>query len=177
MTLRAAMLVGVGLILGGAAAWAQIVPRAPKDDVQTDTLPGADRHELIEWAVHFSDRKRPTPDAQPAFVALDDKAFTLAVCARASFECSAVKAAYDPVGVRVIYRATLDLKDTLDRSFIVHEVVHWLQHQSGQAPDESCEGQFKAEREAYAVQNRYLTHYQRGRRVGGALAAMACPAR
>lgn len=140
-------------------------------------LPDKLRKELIGWAAHFAERPNPPDGEQPEFVPLSDAQFEPAVCADSPFECRAVLAAYDAAGSRVLYRSRLNMDDALDRSFIVHELVHWLQHRHAnvQPPTETCQVRRRAEVEAYAVQNRYLKHYQRGRFVGEALAAMVCP--
>ncbi len=90
--------------------------------------------------------------------------------------CRGLVAAYEPARQRIVYLNTLDMRLPLDRSFIVHELVHWLQHRDGQAhADAACSAVYAAEREAYAAQNRYLHHYKVGRRMGGVLNFVACP--
>jgi hypothetical protein len=76
----------------------------------------------------------------------------------------------------VLYRVELDITKVWERSFLVHELVHWLQHQA--QPDTqsepSCMAYRAAEREAYTVQNRYLRHHQSGRRAGTMLNMLHC---
>lgn len=81
-----------------------------------------------------------------------------------------------PCKVRAIYLRgegvyldeTLDLAgNTLDRSILMHELVHHVQAVSGGygAHPLDCERWNKAEIEAYALQNRYLTEMNTGTRV------------
>ncbi len=142
------------------------------------------RKELLEWAVHFSERPQPTSPI-PAMIAFADEGFARRVCRDNGLPCESVIAAYDAARNEVVYRASLDLSSVWDRSFLVHELVHWIQDRgdssSGRsAPKEAlsdkadCEARRVAEREAYTVQNRYLRHYQSGRRAGAVLLMMFC---
>jgi hypothetical protein len=133
------------------------------------------RDELLAAAVHFGDRPRPKSDA-PAVLALPSAEFAREVCRDENIPCANVMAAYDPRRVRVVYRAELDLGRVWERSFVVHELVHWIQHQAQADTDAdvSCPAYRAAEREAYTVQNRYLRHHQSGRRAGTMLSMLHC---
>lgn len=133
--------------------------------------------ELIVWAAEHRDRRLPLPGEAPALDALPADELLRVVChGRAPEACRGLVAAYEPARRRIVYLATLDMRQHFDRSFIVHELVHWLQHRDGLAQAEApCRAVAAAEREAYAAQNRYLYHHRIGRRVGGMLKFMACP--
>ena len=50
--------------------------------------------------------------------------------------------------------------DTLfNRSLVVHELVHYLQHVSGRYTDSGCERYVQREREAYAAQQQFFIAY------------------
>ncbi len=51
------------------------------------------------------------------------------------------------------------LNSLFDRSLVVHELVHYLQHVSGRYPDLECENYVKREREAYAAQQQFFIAY------------------
>ena len=76
---------------------------------------------------------------------------------------------------RIVYRDDLNLENDTDNSFIVHEFVHALQDAYyGGWMFANCAGVMAAEREAYAVQQRYL--HSRGQllRVGERLRMVGC---
>ncbi|MEM9385914.1 MAG: ImmA/IrrE family metallo-endopeptidase [Pseudomonadota bacterium] len=58
------------------------------------------------------------------------------------------------------------------QSVLLHELVHYLQHKSGQFPSE-CEARVQREREAYVAQARFLI--TRGVLAGVAYAPGPCP--
>lgn len=138
-------------------------------------MPAALRDELVSAAIEFSERPRPRAPV-PTTLALPAAAFAGEVCRDANIPCHNVMAAYDPLRSRVLYRAELDLTKVWDRSFLVHELVHWLQHQAqlDTQADPDCMTYRAAEREAYTVQNRYLRHHQSGRRAGTMLNMLHC---
>ena len=133
------------------------------------------REELVLAAVEFSERPRPRTPI-PETLALSAAAFSREVCRDPNIPCDNVMAAYDPVRVRVLYRAELDITKVWERSFVVHELVHWLQHQAqpDTQADADCKTYRAAEREAYTVQNRYLRHHQSGRRAGTMINMLHC---
>ena len=79
----------------------------------------------------------------------------------------AIRALYDPtLGVHIDER--LDVQnDTFDRSILLHELVHHVQAVSGRFDmgSANCSRRNAAEREAYALQNRYLMEMNDARRV------------
>ena len=133
--------------------------------------------DLIAWAAEHRGRQLPAVNEAPALEALPDEALRQIVCTElAEHACRGLVAAYEPARKRIVYRASLDMRLAFDRSFIVHELVHWLQHRDGQAhAGAGCRAVMAAEREAYAAQNRYLHHHKVGRRMGGVLNFVGCP--
>lgn len=60
---------------------------------------------------------------------------------------------------KISLRDNLDLQDTMDSSFVVHEMTHYFQEQSGVINDNtklSCEENVKIEMQAYMIQNQWL---------------------
>ena len=51
------------------------------------------------------------------------------------------------------------LESRFERSLVVHEFVHYLQHISGKFESGSCEGFVQREREAYATQREFIMTY------------------
>lgn len=51
------------------------------------------------------------------------------------------------------------LDSLFNRSPVVHELVHYLQHVSGRYTDSGCEGYVQREREAYAAQQQFFIAY------------------
>lgn len=87
----------------------------------------------------------------------------------------AVRAAYIPDrGVLLV--DTLDpVNDELDRSILVHELVHFLQEINNRYSELTpCKRWFQREHEAYAVQNQYLYRINANRHVGGMLEPSMC---
>lgn len=76
---------------------------------------------------------------------------------------------------RIVYRDDLDIYDDADNSFLVHEFVHALQdpERDGRL-FETCRGALEAERQAYAVQQRYLRSRGLFYRVGQRLRRVRC---
>lgn len=76
---------------------------------------------------------------------------------------------------RIVYRDDLDLQNDADNSFIVHEFVHALQDRAtGGRQFVGCAGALAAERQAYAVQQRYLRSRGQMLRVGDRLRGVGC---
>lgn len=87
----------------------------------------------------------------------------------------AVRAAYLPVR-GVLLADTLDpINVPLDRSILVHELVHFLQEINNRYSELTpCKRWFQREHEAYAVQNQYLYRINANRHVGGVLEPSMC---
>ena len=64
-----------------------------------------------------------------------------------------------PPGDRIYLDDTLDpVGDTMDSSVLLHELVHYLQRESGRFGDD-CSAAIDKEREAYATQRSFLAAY------------------
>lgn len=84
-------------------------------------------------------------------------------------------AAYIMEQHRIVFRNELDLNNDTDNSFIVHEFVHALQqHYFGDQLFETCQGVFRAEKQAYAAQQKYLDSRGQLIRVGERLRFVTC---
>lgn len=133
--------------------------------------------DLIDWAVRMSGRTAPTKGSMPLLEPLSAEELSRTVCPNRPQSCRGLVAAYDTDRRRIVYRDTLDMRDPTDQSFIVHELVHWMQHLArGPALEETCDSVLAAEREAYEVQNRYLARFKQWQRVGEVLRFTFCNA-
>ena len=133
--------------------------------------------DLVGWAARLSGRSQPAAAVLPLLQPLPLEELARTVCPERPGSCRGLVAAYNTVSRRIVYRATLDMRNPTDQAFIVHELVHWLQHlERGDAIEDSCRSVLAAEREAYAVQNQYLTRFQQLQRVGEMLRFTYCDA-
>lgn len=97
------------------------------------------------------------------------------VCGDQQKSCANMAAVFDTDGRRILLRDDLDLDNPGDNSFLVHELVHVLQHhQRGERIFAGCHETLHTEREAYSVQNRYLKREGQFLRFGEGLAFMRC---
>lgn len=113
---------------------------------------------LLMWAVSLS--SYPEAAKLPELIAIPHAQLEATLCNHE--QCNAV-AYYDHHADIVYYDQNLDLENSLiAKSFIVHELVHYLQDQSGKMKHFplSCEAHISLEREAYQVQQRYLSEHQ-----------------
>jgi hypothetical protein len=157
-------------LLCAALGWPMQVLSAPPMTPQPDMELMQD---LMAWAVRLSGL--PAPAALPRLTALSEAALSHRVCPDEPRHCRTLMAVYDTDRQEVLYRNSLDLRDETDQSFLVHEFVHHLQHlREGDALFSDCPRVVAAEAQAYAVQNRYLTHFRQWRRVGEMLRFMHC---
>lgn len=140
-------------------------PRPPDPELLDD---------LLRWAVKLSGL--PVPPSLPPLTALPQDELARRVCPDEPRHCRTLIAVYDTDRSEILYRDTLDLRDETDQSFIVHELIHHLQHRrDGDALFADCPRVMQAEAEAYAAQNRYLAHFKQWRRVGEILRFTHCP--
>ncbi len=121
--------------------------------------------EIEHLSRYWSSKELPTI----AFVSQDE--LNRVVCKK---PC-AVRAAYLP-DRGVLLTDTLDpLNEPLDRSILVHELVHYLQEINNRFSELTpCKRWFQREHEAYAVQNMYLYRINANRHVGGMLEPSMC---
>ena len=103
---------------------------------------------LISWAVFLSPLPYSKPENLPLLERHNHAWFVEHACPTMD-DCNVV-AWYNDEGV-IHLDETLDLEDGFTTGIVVHEFAHYLQHL--QAPNmEPC----AREREAYAIQNRYI---------------------
>lgn len=106
---------------------------------------------LLSWAVHLSGY--PSPDEVPAIVYEPHSFFVERVCG--GRECTAV-GWYDDRHVIYVDEKYKEDEGSFATSLVVHELTHYLQHQSGEFDSHSCSDSVAREREAYHVQNSFL---------------------
>lgn len=116
-----------------------------------------------------------SPDSLPPIEMMSKERMRSEVCGREQRNCANMAAVFDTDGYRIVLRDDLDLEKPADNSFLVHELVHVLQHrQRGGRIFAGCHETLRTEREAYAVQNRYLKREGQFLRFGAGLAFMRC---
>ena len=87
----------------------------------------------------------------------------------------AVRAAYLPERGVLLLDSLDPINVPLDRSILVHELVHYLQEINNRYSELTpCKRWFQREHEAYAVQNMYLYRINANRHVGGVLEPSMC---
>jgi hypothetical protein len=87
----------------------------------------------------------------------------------------AVRAAYIPDRGVLLAESLDPINTPLDRSILLHELVHYLQEINGRFTELTpCKRWFQREHEAYAVQNQYLYKINANRHVGGMLEPSMC---
>lgn len=106
---------------------------------------------LLAWASHLSGI--PAPDSPPVIEYRPHEFFVENACLKK--ECKAV-GWYNDKGVVYIDERYKDDDGAFASSLIVHEFTHYLQHATGKYDSDSCADSIWREREAYAVQQRYL---------------------
>ena len=132
--------------------------------------------DLLGWASRLSGLPPAPAGQRPTLTALPQTELAREVCGSQAADCRGLVAVYDTDQRRIAYADTLDMRDPSDQSVLVHELVHHLQHQArGARMHENCEAVLASEREAYAVQNRYLERFKQWRRAGEQMRFTACP--
>ena len=106
---------------------------------------------LLGWAVHLSSYSMP--DIPPRVEYRPQAFFVEEVCRT---ERCRTLGWYDHKGTVFIDERLRGRDDKFTRSLLVHEFVHYLQHQSGQYDAMDCSDHIKREREAYAIQREYV---------------------
>lgn len=132
--------------------------------------------DLIGWASQLSGLPAAPGNERPALRALPQPVLAQRVCGDQERDCRGLVVVYDTDRLEVAYTDTLDLRDPTDQSYLVHELVHYLQHRHhGERMHLHCEAVLASEREAYAAQNRYLERFKQWRRVGEVMRFTRCP--
>lgn len=107
---------------------------------------------LLSWASHLSGYPMP---AHPPEVRYENHGFFVEeVCG--GHDCNVV-GWYNDADIVYIDQQYRSMEGGFATSLMVHEFTHYLQHKSGNFHSHSCEDSLLREREAYYVQNRYVT--------------------
>lgn len=131
--------------------------------------------DMVSWAVRLSGRQPPADGRMPDIMLISGEGLRATVCPEGGRNCNGLMAVYGTEQRHILLRDSLDMADPADQSFLVHELVHWLQHMDhGPAIEASCQAVLDAETEAYAVQNRYLRLFRQWMRVGEMLRFAHC---
>lgn len=125
---------------------------------------------LMSWAVTLSGYAAPMTQAEVVSV----PGSYLAEHACGGRPCKVL--GWFPPGNRMYMDERLDPRnDLFAASVLVHEMVHFLQYESGPyAAERSCEEVIRLEREAYAVQREFLLRYGVYRPVGASMHHVGC---
>jgi len=144
-------------------------------DARSEVLTGGEIAELAAWAAKLGGYMRPT--GRPHVYPITPDEIRRGVCR--NFNCSAI-AFFNPANDGIYVDSRLRFReDVVAQSYLVHEIVHYLQHLNGKMGDDSalqtCEQRMALEMEAYRVQNRFLAAMGSLERVmGGAVLARLC---
>lgn len=131
---------------------------------------------LLAAAVHFSGLPAIDVRDLPPVEVVGNETFVKMVCPNKPGRCVAMVAAFDTQRYRVLVRESLDLDDTAQNSFLVHELVHVLQYKrDGSTRFMSCESVLESEQQAYDAQNQYMQSHGLIQKEGMALRFMKCP--
>lgn len=127
---------------------------------------------MLSWAVTLSGY--PMPAQQPEVVKVAHAYLVQHACG--GRECKVI--GWFPPGKTVYLDKRLNAQDSLlHASIVVHEMVHYLQHQAGKFDHGfSCERAIALEREAYGVQREFLLRYGVYQPVGASMHAVGCEA-
>jgi hypothetical protein len=130
---------------------------------------------LLAAAIRLTGLPAVPVEELPPFVALPDMELERQVCPNAGNGCRGIAAYFDSLHYRILYRDSLDLEQPLDHSYLLHEIVHVLQHrQQGNAMYADCYALLQTERQAYRAQNIYLRANDQLAYVGGMLHQASC---
>lgn len=115
---------------------------------------------MLRWAASISRRPIPTGVEPPPLIPMKGDSLARLVCSDNPQNCSRLAASYSIKTGEIMYRASFDLRNIVHRSFVVHEMVHFLQHlRQHDKITETCHQILKNEREGYAAQAAYLRRH------------------
>jgi hypothetical protein len=125
---------------------------------------------LLSWAITLSGYSPPADE--PEIVTVPHQYLVRSACA--GRECKVL--GWFPPGETIYLDNRLDPNESMyASSILVHELVHYLQQESGRFEDKySCETALAMEREAYAVQSEFLLRNGAFYRVGATMHAVGC---
>lgn len=131
---------------------------------------------LLAFAIEASGLQALDIKDMPPIQGVTEEELSRLVCPGEPGGCRSVAALFDTEQYRILVRSSLNLQQTIDRSFLVHEFVHVLQfRQFGEERFSRCQDVLSSEREAYAVQNAYLRENGVEWQEGRTLRYMQCP--
>lgn len=111
---------------------------------------------LFSWAARLTDRHHLENVPLPPSRALSARQINERICPENPDVCGRYAAFYAVQTREIIYRNTLDKRHLLDRAYLVHEFVHYLQHlEQGTAVNLTCQTILKNEKQAYFAQAIY----------------------
>lgn len=119
---------------------------------QSVVVANTDTKALLNWAIHLS---RYENSAKPPSVRLENSAFFIDNACSGRSSCRVI-GWYADLGIVHIHEDLSAMNSLFERSLLVHEFVHYLQHQSGLYAANTCESFVEREREAYAVQQSFF---------------------
>jgi hypothetical protein len=125
---------------------------------------------VLSWAVTLSGYHAPL--APPQVMMVSHSYLVQQACG--GRECKVL--GWFPPGATIFMDQRLNPQDDLyATSILVHEMVHYLQHQSDKFKGaQSCESSMAMEREAYGVQREFLLRYGVYQPVGASMHAVGC---
>lgn len=130
---------------------------------------------LVTLAAALSGYPAVPLDQLPLVQRLSPHDLKAEVCPQQSKGCDDIVALFDSDHYRILISDQLDLQDSSDNSFLLHELVHVLQFRYiGGTTFASCQDTLRSEREAYKAQNAYLRRQGRLERYGDMLMHVSC---
>lgn len=130
---------------------------------------------LLQAAVSHSGFPAIPVESLPPIRAVTRNVIATEICPDKPEECQGMVAVFDTDRYRILYSEELDAENAADNSFLIHELVHVLQHKAnGDKIFATCEAAMKTETEAYRAQNAYLKKEGQFLRFGESLAFTTC---
>jgi hypothetical protein len=125
---------------------------------------------MMSWAMALTGYPAPSSPAEVVMVSHGH----LVENACSGSECKVL--GWFPPGSKIFLDNRLNPHESLyASSVLVHEMVHYLQQESGRwGKPHGCAALVDMEREAYAIQRKYLTRYGVYQPVGASMHAVGC---
>lgn len=125
------------------------------DVTQPDNPDWTSIPELIDIAVKATGY--PKPAELPKLVNLSQDEMRIFICGEQAKNCGVYGVYFD---LDVIY-VRYDVRDAKTHDHLLyHEIVHWLQHHSGQFDLNNCNDTIRREMEAYQMENVFIMQVQ-----------------
>ena len=174
--LRQMLMLGLAMIVALVCLVTPTPGTAESDTSSNQALPNQQVWALFHWAARLTRRSLPDDLTLPTLVPMSAEQINERVCPRAPKRCRPIAAAYGIEHRDIIYRESLNLSRLIDRSYLLHEAVHFLQHlEQRESINASCEQIRANERQAYRAQAAYLRAHRIHHPVGLELARIKCP--